>query len=61
MRIVTMARHLGAVALFLATPAFAQSGSSEYGNAGPWTIYRTMWEGKVEACHATTDTGAIQA
>lgn len=44
-------------------PTFAQAEGSKYGTAGPWSLYRDTYDGKVEECYATMsggrDTGMI--
>ncbi len=53
----TWFRVLEAVLVLSILPTFAQAEGSKYGTAGPWSLYRDTYDGKVEECYATMSSG----
>lgn len=46
-------RLLGAAVLLSSLPLSAKAEATQYGTAGPWTLYRDTYDGKIEECYAT--------
>ncbi|EAQ10844.1 von Hippel-Lindau disease tumor suppressor protein [Maritimibacter alkaliphilus HTCC2654] len=53
MSIQKMSRLLMCAAVFLAVPFSASAQSTQYGNAGPWSLFRATDNGQVVECYAT--------